>query len=86
MGVVSGGRDVYETGNEPEFLIEDFARYEDAGNGMVRVYVASRRGNLNRVEYAFICCPETLARLGRTALLIAAEAHHWVGFVGDMTH
>lgn len=66
-------RDIVETGTEPDFQINDITRYEDAGDGMIRVYVASHRGRNDRIEYSFHCSPQTLARLGRACEVIAAE-------------
>lgn len=67
------GRETYETGAEPDFKIDNIARYEDAGDGMIRLYICSHRGAMDRVEYSAHCSPETLMRMARTCETIAAE-------------
>lgn len=66
-------RETFERGTEPDFSINDIARWEDAGDGMIRIYVASRRGNLGKIEYSFHCTPDTLGRMARRCMEIADE-------------
>ena len=73
-------RDVYETGTEPDFHISGISRHEDAGDGIIRVYVTSRKGRMDRTEYSFHCSPETLVRLARECMEIASEYHNIAEF------
>jgi hypothetical protein len=66
--------DVIETGNEPEFLIHELPKWEDAGDGFMRVLVSSFRGNAERSEYWAICTPERLTYICRKGLIFAEEA------------
>lgn len=68
-------RETYEVGNEPSYVIHDAGRCEDAGDGLIRVYFTSRRGRLDKTEFSMTCAPETLARIGRDLMEIAAEFH-----------
>ena len=78
-----GPRDVYETGQEPDYTVDEIAKVEYLRDGSVRLYIASEwRGGL-RVEYsARIMKLETLAEFGRALLVIAAEAHN----EGEISH
>jgi hypothetical protein len=66
-------REIFETGAEPDYQINDIIRYEDAGDGMIRLYFASHRGNMDRIECTAHYSPETLMRLGLRCQQIAAE-------------
>jgi len=70
---MSKERDIYETGREPEFVVYDVAKWEDAGDGLIRVYVASRRGRFDKVEFSFVCAPARLAILARELMEITTE-------------
>jgi hypothetical protein len=77
MGMMTSrepNREVIETGTEPEFFIHDIDRWEDAGDGMIRVLVVSRRGNSERGEYWLMCSPDRLAYMCRKGLTFAEEA------------
>jgi len=78
-------REVQETGTEPEFVVYDLPKYEDAGDGLIRVYVASRRGRVDKIEYSFVCSPVTLAHMCRKGLIFAAEAHNVLTFQEALT-
>lgn len=67
------GREIWETGQEPDYTIDDIARVETLTDGTVRLYVASEwRGGL-KVEYSIRVNKARLAELGRLCLVIAAE-------------
>lgn len=70
-------REVYETGQEPDYTIDDIAKVEYLRDGSIRLYLASEwRGGL-RVEYtARVLTLDRLAEFGRALLIIAAEAHN----------
>ena len=72
----SKARQVVETGTEPEFVVNHIVRWENAGNGMVRLYLASVRGPGDRLEFAAVTSPSELADMARAALKIAAEFHN----------
>lgn len=69
-------RDLFETGAEPDYSIFDLERWEDAGDGNIRVYVTSKRGTVDRTEYSFTCTPERLCLVCRKGLDFASEAHN----------
>lgn len=73
-------REVCETGMEPEFLAYDLPKFENAGDGLIRVYVASRRGKFDKIEYSFVCSLERLAFMCRKGLMFVAEAHNMLEF------
>lgn len=79
-------RDVIELGNEPEFIVHDMPRWEDAGDGLIRVYVASMHGSCDRMEYSFVCTQERLAYMCRKGLMFAAEAHNRFAMVSIIGH
>ena len=69
--------DVIETGSEPEFVASTISRFDTLPNGWIRLYIASQRGiGVSRIEYSVICAPADLARMGRQAMDIAAQAHN----------
>lgn len=68
-------RDVIETGVEPEFVAHDLTKFEDAGDGLIRVYVSSKHGTADKLEYTVVCTAERLAYMCRKGLMFAAEAH-----------
>lgn len=74
-------REVCETGVEPEFIVYDLPKFESAGDGLIRVYVASRRGRFDKIEYSFVCSLERLAFMCRKGLMFVAEAHNMMEFV-----
>lgn len=79
MGTVNedaSARETFETGAEPDYPIYDLSRWEDAGDGNIRVYVVSRRGTTDRTEYSFTCMPDRLASMCRKGLMFAAEARN----------
>jgi hypothetical protein len=69
-------RDVRENGTEPEFVANHITRWENAGNGMIRVYVASVRGRSDRLEFSVVTSPSELAEMARDCLRIAADFHN----------
>ena len=67
---------ILETGQEPEYTIDDFGEVEYLKDGSVRIAVCSEwRGGL-RTEYQVRIRISTLAELGRKCMQIAAEAHN----------
>jgi hypothetical protein len=74
MATLTTNREIYETGNEPEYVVNDLSRWEDAGDGMIRVFVVSHRGKIDRVEYSVVCSPERLDYICRKGHMFAAEA------------
>jgi hypothetical protein len=78
-------RDVYETGAEPEFIIHDLWKWEDAGDGLMRVFCVSRRGRADKNEYSVVCTPERLAYMCRKGLMFASEAHNLLIFKEALT-
>ena len=87
MSIVEGiaQRTLFETGNEQEFVVNKIVRWENAGNGMVRVYLASVRGQNDRVEYSAVTSPSELAEMGRACLRIAADFHNLLMSLGVMS-
>jgi hypothetical protein len=69
----AGARQIFETGNEPEYYVEEIARVEPLGGGIVRLYVASERQGSLRVEYTVIMRMDRLADIGRVCMAIATE-------------
>jgi hypothetical protein len=69
-------RDIFETGQEPDFTVDEIARVEYLRDGSVRIYLAAEwRGGL-RMEYsARVLNLEKIAAFGRALLVIAAGAH-----------
>lgn len=67
---------IYETGQEPEYVVDQIVRVEPMKEGLVRLYVASERERAVRVEYTVVISTEKLAEMGRLCLVIAAEAHN----------
>jgi len=76
----SAARPIYETGNEPEYYVEDIARAESLGGGMIRLYVASERQGCLRIEYTVVLRKERLAEIGRFCMEVAANAHNEEAF------
>jgi hypothetical protein len=76
-------RELFETGAEPDYSIFDLERWEEAGDGNIRVYVTSRRGKTDKTEYSFTCTPDRLARVCRKGLMFAAEAHNAMQIVAS---
>lgn len=68
--------EIWETGQEPDYTVDDIARVERLKDGTVRLYIASEwRGGL-KVEYSARCSIAKLAEFGRALLVIAAEVHN----------
>ena len=78
-------RSVLETGTEPEFVVNHIVRWENAGSGMVRLYLASVRGPNDRIEYSAVTSPSELAEMGRACLRIAADFHNLLMSLGVMS-
>ena len=76
-------RETYETGAEPEFVINHITRWENAGNGMVRIYVSSVRGRSDRLEFSVVTSPSELADMARSCLRIAADFHNHITLHGE---
>lgn len=65
-----------ETGMEPEFFITSLAKVELMADGLVRLYLATEKGNILRLEYTAIVPGTALAEMGRACLRLAAESHN----------
>jgi len=65
-----------ETGMEPEFFITSLAKIELMADGLVRLYLATEKGNVLRLEYTAIVPGPALAEMGRICLRLAAESHN----------
>jgi len=87
MGAVKEAieREVYETGGEPEYPIRDLWKWEDAGDGQMRVFCVSKRGAYDKSEYTVVCTPRTLAQLCRKGLMFADEAEKTLMFRAALT-
>ena len=81
------GRELYETGQDPDYTIDAIARVEYLTDGSVRLYIADEwRGGL-RVEYsARVRSVEKLAEFGRALMQLAAEAHNETEFWREGAH
>lgn len=71
----ASAKDILETGNEPEYTIDDFGSVDYLKDGSVRIAVCAEWKGALRVEYYVRIRIETLAELGRRCSQIAAEAH-----------
>lgn len=70
-------QEIFETGNEPDFTIDDIARVEYLSGGGVRLYLGAEWNHGLRVEYSVrVLSLEKLAEFGRALLIIAAKAHN----------
>lgn len=78
-------RETVETGNEPEFVIYDVARWEDAGNGLIRILISSKHGNINRGEYWIYASPERMMHMASKCQKFAVEAMA-LGYGGTHRH
>lgn len=67
---------VYETGNEPDFTVDDIPRVERLSDGTVRLYCAAFWKDGVRIEYSVRCNKARLAEFGRLLLVIAADVHN----------
>lgn len=69
----AAAREIWETGQEPDYTIDDIARVEPLRDGTVRLYIASEyRGGL-KVEYTARCSKARLAEFARLLLVIASD-------------
>ncbi len=64
-----------ETGNEPEFFVTGIAKFEMVPGGLIRLYLATQKGNCLRLEYTAVVPADALALMGRACLQKAAESH-----------
>lgn len=74
---------VFETGSEPEFVTNHVVKWENAGNGMVRVYFSSVRGKNDRMEFSVVTSPTELAQMARSCMRIAADFHTHITLNGE---
>ena len=72
----ASAKTIYETGQEPDFTIDDIARVEPLKDGTVRLYIASEWQGGLRVEYSVRISKEKCAIFGRLLMVIAAEVHN----------
>ena len=54
-------RELYQTGTEPEFFITKIAKVEIVSGGSLRIYCASERQAMHRLEYTVIVPTEMMA-------------------------
>jgi len=64
-----------ETGSEPEFFVSGIAKFEFMAGGLIRLYLATQKGNCLRLEYTAIVSADSLAAMGRACLQMAADSH-----------
>lgn len=72
----SSGKQIFETGQEPDFTIDDIARVEPLKDGTVRLYIASEWQGGLRIEYSVRVSKEKCAVFGRLLMVIAADVHN----------
>jgi hypothetical protein len=63
--------DVFETGNEPDYYITDILRMEPAGEHDIRIYLASRRNNVLRLEYSAVVSRDALRPMAQQLIEMA---------------
>lgn len=68
-------REIYETGAEPEYVATELVKYEQVGRDMVRLYVASERGAMLRMEYTVLVTIADLIGMAASASFIIASLH-----------
>jgi hypothetical protein len=78
----AGGKEIFETGQEPDFTIDDIARVEPLKDGTVRLYIGSEWQGGLRVEYSVRVSKEKCALFGRLLMVIAAEVHNCEAILG----
>ena len=66
-------RQIFETGTEPEYVVHDISKHEEAGDGLIRLYLTTARSKFDKVEYTVVGPPETLIRIARHCEQIARE-------------
>lgn len=81
-------KQIWETGQEPDYTVDEIARVEPLSDGTVRLYIASEWQGGLRVEYSVRVNKVRLAELGRLCLIIAAEAHNReaIWHLAEVTH
>lgn len=67
---------VFESGNEPDFTVDEIVRAEPLKDGMVRIYIASEWRDGLRIEFSVRVGKARLAAMARRCLSIAAEVHN----------
>jgi hypothetical protein len=60
--------DVFETGNEPDYYITDILRIEATGEHDVRIYLASRRNSVMRLEFSAVLARSALRPMAQQVL------------------
>lgn len=63
--------DVFETGNEPDYYITDILRMEPANDHDVRLYLASRRNSVLRLEYSAVIAKSALRPMAQQLIDMA---------------
>lgn len=69
-----------ESGSEPEYFITGIAKFEIMNNGLIRLYLATQKGDCLKLEYTAVVPATSLAAMGRACLHMAAEGHTWATF------
>jgi hypothetical protein len=72
-----------ETGTEPEYFVTTIPKFEVMAGGLIRIYLATQKGDTLRLEYTAIVPADSLASMGRTCLHMAAEGHTWATFLSE---
>jgi hypothetical protein len=65
--------DVFETGNEPDYYITDILRIEPAGQSDVRIYLASRRNSVMRLEFSAVLARSAVRPMAQRVLATMDE-------------
>jgi len=65
-----------ESGLEAEYLITDIVRAEPVGDGMMRVYLASRKHRTLILQFTVVASLQDFARMAKQVLEMAADAHN----------
>lgn len=68
--------EIWETGQEPDYTVDEIARVERLKDGTVRLYIASEWQGGLKVEYSVRCSKTKLAEFGRALLILSAEVHN----------
>jgi hypothetical protein len=63
--------DLFTTNTEPDYIVTRVAKAHDAGDGLIRVFWASKQGDIDRLEFTTTQSRAALVRLGRELLRIA---------------
>lgn len=78
--------DFYETGAEPEFFATSIAKFEPLDEGLIRLYLATKKRNTLRLEYTVIIPRLALIDMARMCLFLATESHNGKGVPAIPAH